>query len=151
MATPTVLCLAINHENKPIGMLFKVILENNIINLRDKVKEEIPNALKDVDARNLVVWRCKEEQVFDDEDSGKLDLQVRAVFSKKEVTKLSGTQKINELKLADSEVLLIQVPGGFPLSPSILLFSSDPLSYQCTTSPMPRSGGSKWNTLSPSV
>lgn len=110
MATPTVLCLAINHENKPIGMLFKVILENNIINLRDKVKEEIPNALKDVDARNLVVWRCKEEQVFDDEDSGKLDLQVRAVFSKKEVTKLSGTQKINELKLADSEVLLIQVP-----------------------------------------
>jgi hypothetical protein len=118
MATPTVLCLAIDHENKPIGGLFEVILENDIIDLRKNVKEEIPN---DVKSSHLVVWRCKGKQVFDDDDSGKLELQVRAVFSQKEVTKLSGTQKINELKLSDSEVLLIQVPGAsFSFNPAIL-------------------------------
>lgn len=124
MATPTVWCLTIDHENKPTGPLFKVILENHIGNLRDKVnlvKEEILNFLKDIDACDLVVWRCKGKQVFDDEDSGKLELQVRAVFSKKEVTKLSGTRKINQLKLSDSEVLLIQVPGAsFSFNPAIL-------------------------------
>ena len=121
MATPTVWCLTIDHENKPTGPLFKVILEDDIIDLRDKVKEEIPNFLKDIDACDLVVWRCKGKQVFDDEDSGKLELQVRAVFSKKEVTKLSGTRKINQLKLSDSEVLLIQVPGAsFSFNPAIL-------------------------------
>jgi hypothetical protein len=151
MATPTVVCLVIDHENKPIGDFFRVILENNIIKLRKKVKEERANDLKDVDAPHLVVWRCKGEQVFDDEDSGKLELQVRTVFDKKEVTQLDGRRKINELELSDSEVLLIQVPSPCPLFPEIPLFSSHPLSYQCTASPIPRSGRSKWKTLSLSV
>jgi hypothetical protein len=150
MATPTVFYLVIDHENKPIGRIFEVILEKNIIQLKKKVKEETPNALKDVDASHLVVWRCKGEQVFD-EVGGKLELQVRAVLNKKEVTELDGRQKINELELSDSEVLLIQVPSPCPLFPEIPLFSADPLSYQCTTSPIPRSGRSKWKTLSLSV
>jgi hypothetical protein len=97
--------------------------------LREKVKEERPNGLKDVDADHLEVWRCKGEQDFDDEDSEKLELQVRTVFSKKEATELGGRRKIYELELSDSEVLLIRVPSAFPLSPSTPLFSSDPLSY----------------------
>jgi hypothetical protein len=83
MATPTVWCLTIDHENKPIGSLLKVILENDIIDLRAKVKEEKPNDLKDVDAHHLVVWRCKGEQVFYDEDRSDLKLQVRTVFIQK--------------------------------------------------------------------
>src|SRR5579863_10390764 len=52
MATPTIWCLTIDHEKKPIGMLFKVILENDIGDLRKKVKEENSNDLKDVDAHH---------------------------------------------------------------------------------------------------
>jgi hypothetical protein len=70
--------VTIDHENKPIGSLLKVILENDIIDLRAKVKEEKPNDLKDVDAHHLVVWRCKGEQVFDDEDRSDLKLQLEA-------------------------------------------------------------------------
>ena len=128
MATPTVWCLTIDHENKPIGMIFTVILEKNIGDLREKVKEAKPY-LKDVDADHLVVWRCKAQQEFDDQDNEKLKLQVRAVFSDKKVTQLGGRRTIEELKLSDSEILFVQVPSAFPLSPSIPLFSSDPLSY----------------------
>ena|SRR5579863_2788127 len=127
MTTPIVLCLAIDHENKPIGRLFEVILENDIGDLRKKVKENIPNALKDVDDDDLVVWQCKEPQDFDDEDSEKLEFQFGAVFSEKKVAQVDGRRKINELKLSDSDILLVQVPSAFPLSPSI--FSSDSLSY----------------------
>ena len=129
MPTPKVWCLTIDHENKPIGRPFQVILENNIADLRKKVKEEKPNTLKDVDADHVAVWRCEESQVFDDADRKKLELQVVAVFSKKKVTELGGMQKINELKLSDREILFVQVPSAFPLSPSIPLFSSGPLSY----------------------
>src|SRR5579863_6972985 len=123
MATPTIWCLTIDHEKKPIGMLFKVILENDIGDLREKVKEKKPNALKDFDADDLVVWRCKGKQNFDDQDSGELELQVRAVFSDKKITQLRGRQKINELKLSDSEILLIQVPSMSNISLSESLSS----------------------------
>ena len=139
MPTPKVWCLTIDHENKPIGGLFKVNGEGDIIDLKEKVKEN-RSTWKDVNANQLVVWRCKETQELDDADREQLELRVRAVFFDNKVTKLGERQTIEELKLSDEEILLVQVPGTFPLSPSIPPFSSNPLSYQYLTSPVASRG-----------
>jgi len=55
-------CLAIEHDMTPLGSLFEVEYDDNdsVATLRKKVKEEKPNACKNVDADCLTVWQCKD-------------------------------------------------------------------------------------------
>lgn len=55
------------------------------------------------------MWRCP-DYTFDDDDRQLLSRQVKEVFSTKKVKQLSERLTIAELKLMESEILLVEVP-----------------------------------------
>jgi hypothetical protein len=114
-------CHHIDHKKKPIGNLFSVFLENdtqNIGHLREKVKETNQVPMKDVNAFDLVVWRCADPgATFDGSNRENFDDQIQKLFSSQKAQILVPRQKIAGLNFSDDEILFVQMPGAF-LAPS---------------------------------
>jgi hypothetical protein len=111
---PPVWCLLINHENKPIGKLFRMPPEEYIADLKDGIKNKNPVDLQSIDAHHLVVWRCKDKStVLNPENMAE---QVRELFSNEGVEMLNETTTMAGLRIRKNEKLLVQIPSVF--SPS---------------------------------
>ena len=112
-STTTVWCLLLSHEKKPIGGQFRVKIfpQAFIADLKKKVMERVPSA--SIAAFELIVWRCMDRTTtFITNDT--LEAQVSMAFSN--VERLQERHNVAGLSIADSETLLVQMPGAFPPS-----------------------------------
>ncbi|KAL5478489.1 hypothetical protein ACEPAI_2673 [Sanghuangporus weigelae] len=110
-------CLLINHEKKPaFGDVFSVTvgLDACIEDLTEKVKEELPNTHRHVDAAMLTVWKCTDSEIdFGDMDSDNFNDRLNKVFNpdEKKAKKLNSTQGVEQFR---DQTLLIEVPDSLP-------------------------------------
>jgi hypothetical protein len=124
MAPTKIWCLVIDQHNRPSGSSFQVPSKNNIAHLKKEVKAEKPNTLRDVDADELVVWRCKDPSTVINRQN--MEDQVRRLFSEAGVKKINEGTTLASLKVLPNERLLVQMPSAFALSS----FNRAILSYQ---------------------
>jgi hypothetical protein len=104
-------CLLIDHDNTPSGSFFEVTAElRSVAHLKDEVKNKKQNKLKNVDADELVVWRCKNRSTALRKD------QVVKLFSDAGVEMIDEMTTMVDLGLLDNEQLLVQVPSVFSSS-----------------------------------
>jgi hypothetical protein len=144
-ATPIeIWCLVIDQENKPIGSFFSVLHAGHIADLKNEVKKAKPNALRNIDADELVVWRyTNRSTVLEGEN---IEEKVRELFSNEEVEKTGETTMVAKLRIQTNEKLLVKMPGVF-----------SPSSFKCATLTsvvqndtwILRSGSSKWQKAPP--
>ena len=105
-------CLLIDQQKQIIGKLFKVRAEEDIVDLRKKVKEEKANACEDIDADCLTVWQCKEPSLSTS-DEDRLDEFLRNIdlHDERRATKVYSRSRLKDLELDNREVVLVQLPG----------------------------------------
>jgi len=104
--------LRIDHAKKPVGRLFKVFPGDDVVDLKNKVKEQRSIDLAHVDAARLTVWRCTDmTTTFDNGDHEMLGAQVSGVFYNTKVTRLSERWTIAGLKVSKEETLLVELPS----------------------------------------
>lgn len=113
--TITVWCLLIEHAKNCVGDAFEVDVSSDasVAKLKERVIEKSPD-LKDIAARNLTVWRCKDTSVRN-ESARTLKQRIKSfVFSEKsvDVEDVDPEETVGELSLASKEKLLVQVPGA---------------------------------------
>ena len=107
--------LLIAHNLEVRGEIFKVGTPRDIDDLKKVVKEKRPNALANVDAAELTVWRCTDPTtILDAEDAEVLSRRIRDLFSKQNVKKIGARTKIAELNILEGETLLVQLPFAPP-------------------------------------
>ncbi|KIY53172.1 hypothetical protein FISHEDRAFT_69034 [Fistulina hepatica ATCC 64428] len=108
-------CLLIDHGKKPMGQIFKVkmLFDDHVSDLQLEIKKRTPSDTHEVDADELVVWRCKDQTAFvNAETSELLQEQVNKVFNNENVERLSTMQAIADVK----DQTLLVMPGAFPPS-----------------------------------
>jgi len=105
-------CLLIDQQKQIIGKLFKVRAEEDIVDLRKKVKEEKANACEDIDADCLTVWQCKEPSLSTS-DEDRLDEFLRNIdlHDERRAIKVTSRSRLKDLELDNREVVLVQLPG----------------------------------------
>ena len=111
-------CLTIKHDMTALGGLFEVEYDDNdsVATLKKKVKEEKPNACKNVDTDCLTVWQCKEPKLLADANVDELeDILHKVDFSdRRKAVRLASVKMVASLKLSKNEELLVQMPGKCP-------------------------------------
>ncbi|KXN86844.1 hypothetical protein AN958_09580 [Leucoagaricus sp. SymC.cos] len=115
MATGNIWCQIVDHGFKPIETPFYVSLGNdnaNIMDLRSKVKDEIPIVLKDVDAICLEVRRCEEPKLSANATPNTLKRLIKTInFSDvTKVIRLASAETVSSLQLSENETLLVRLP-----------------------------------------
>ena len=105
--------LLFNNEKKLFGAphLAQAL---HISGLKRAIKEVAFSYLANVQAVDLVVWRCKEPTLLSTQDEDKLHEYLLEIdFSNREqVVKLNSGAEIADLELGKKEVLLVEVPGA---------------------------------------
>jgi len=113
--------LLFNNGKELLGTAAKVKV-NDIYDLKIAIKEEASRYVANVQALDLVVWRCKEPLLStQDEDELQENLLKFDFRNRGQVVKLASGVKVASLGLGEDEVLLVQVPGvisNFPSSRS---------------------------------
>ncbi|KAL9715323.1 hypothetical protein Ac2012v2_001986 [Leucoagaricus gongylophorus] len=104
-------CLLIDQQKQIIGKLFKVRVEEDIVDLKEKVKAKKSNACEDVDADCLTVWQCKEPRLSTS-DEDRLDEFLRNIdlHDERRATKVTSRSRLKDLELDNREVVLVQLP-----------------------------------------
>jgi hypothetical protein len=113
--TTVIWYLLIDEWKKAIGKPSKVEVKDSgdVDDLKKAIKAENSNGLANVDAGQLVVWRCK------DRDVAKLcSHQLKGKVSSfnfsegsNDVEEVDSELTVGRLNLADHEKLLVQIPG----------------------------------------
>ncbi|KAL5480637.1 hypothetical protein ACEPAI_1908 [Sanghuangporus weigelae] len=110
----TIVCLLVDRKKKTVlGSPFSVVVgpDANIEDLTKKIKEGRPNALGNVDAADLSVWRCMDPKLLAGVTLTQLEKDLSEVdFTDETKTVKLGLQKITTLSLSD-EILLIEAPS----------------------------------------
>ena len=100
--------ILVDQDKNLIRNVSHVAAVNSIWELKDTIKAIESPFLQDVQSSRIRVWRCP-DYTFDDDDSQLLSRKVKEAFSTNQVKHLSEMRTIEELKLIESEVLLIEV------------------------------------------
>ena len=105
--------LLFNDEKELLGAPYKAEVRD-IADLKKAIKEVAFSYLANVQASDLVVWRCKEPTLLSTQDDDELqDYLLEIDFhNKKQVVKLASGADLADLELGSKEVLLVQVPGA---------------------------------------
>ena len=105
--------LLFNDEKELLGAPYKAQVRD-IADLKKAIKEVAFSYLANVQASDLVVWRCKEPTLLSTQDDDELQDHLLKIdfHNKKQVVKLAGGAKVASLGLGEDEVLLVQVPGA---------------------------------------
>ena len=105
--------LLFNDEKELLGAPYKAQVRD-IADLKKAIKEVAFSYLANVQASDLVVWRCKEPTLLSTQDDDELqDYLLEIDFhNKKQVVKLASGADLADLELGSKEVLLVQVPGA---------------------------------------
>ena len=105
--------LLFNDEKELLGAPYKAEVRD-IADLKKAIKEVAFSYLANVQASDLVVWRCKEPTLLSTQDDDELqDYLLEIDFhNKKQVVKLASGADLVDLELGSKEVLLVQVPGA---------------------------------------
>ncbi|KAI9433728.1 hypothetical protein H4582DRAFT_1984398 [Lactarius indigo] len=110
--------LLVNHKFQAMGNCFDIDSaseDDNINTLKEKVKEEIPEALSraHVDPSDLTVWKTKGSMAIDESNFGHLAeiLGSIDVDNRDTIEKLSEVEQVANLKLSDTQILLIRLPA----------------------------------------
>ena len=101
--------ILVDKDKNLIGNVSHVAAVNAIWELKDSIKAIESPFLQDVQSSRIRVWRCP-DYTFDDDDSQLLSRKIKEAFSTNQVKHLSEMRTIAELKLIESEVLLVEVP-----------------------------------------
>lgn len=101
--------------------------DENVYDLKTKVKDTIGGRLSHIAAEELNIWRCKDRETFFDGDNKVLFRQILNVFSPEEkVEVLSASQTLADLHILEEETLLVESPGTSDISVAfgyILIFA----------------------------
>jgi Crinkler effector protein N-terminal domain len=122
---PKTWLLLVNHKFQAIGECFLVNISGRdlIANLTKKVKKERRNALANVDAVDLTVWKSA---IIIDETTTSECLAERLrnikVDDKDTIEKVGSYVQVANLGLSDGQTLLVQLPGTSRVS-SLAVFS----------------------------
>ena len=105
--------LLFNDEKELLGAPYKAEVRD-IADLKKAIKEVAFSYLANVQASDLVVWRCKEPTLLSTQDDDELqDYLLEIDFhNKKQVVKLASGADLADLELGSKEVLLVEVPGA---------------------------------------
>jgi len=105
--------LLFNNEKKLLGTPLAAKAPH-IGGLKVAIKEAAFLYLANIQAVDLVVWRCKEPTFLSTQDDDELqkDLLKIDFGNKEQVVKLASGAKVASLGLGEDEVLLVQVPGA---------------------------------------
>ena len=107
--------LLVDHEKNLKGEPFPIEIPSShtVGHLRDVVKEKMVVDLQGVVANRLKVWRCKDRQTVFEEDSAKLEEQVKQLFLNG-VEELGTRRKFEKLDYKEEEILIVTMPGVSP-------------------------------------
>jgi hypothetical protein len=107
-STQFVWYILVDEDKNLFKNLSRVAAGNTIWEFKDNVRAT-NSVLQDVPNNGIQVWRCP-DTTFDDEDRQLFSRQIKEVFSTNKVKQLSERRTIAELKLMESEVLLVEMP-----------------------------------------
>ena len=141
--------LLFNDEKELLGAPYKAEVRD-IADLKKAIKEVAFSYLANVQASDLVVWRCKEPTLLSTQDDDELqDYLLEIDFhNKKQVVKLASGADLADLELGSKEVLLVQVPSTQDQLPLLRTFAKRPRDW-LTSNPTtaPSSAGELGNLL----
>jgi len=105
--------LLFNNEKKLLGTTYAVQAPH-IGGLKVAIKEAAFLYLANIQAVDLIVWRCKQPTFLSTQDDDELqkDLSKIDFGNKEQVVKLASGAKVASLGLGEDEVLLVQAPGA---------------------------------------
>ena len=91
--------------------------DENVYDLKTKVKDMMGGCLSHIAAEELNIWRCKDRETFFNGDNKVLFRQILNVFSPEEkVEALSTSQILADLHISEEETLLVETPGTSHIS-----------------------------------
>jgi len=99
-------------EKQAIGYSFNVLIEENMGELRKKVKEKMKADLEGFTANSLIVWQCKERKLLLTNDKEEINLFLGNInfCEEREVVGLTSERKLKDLELGE-EVVLVELSG----------------------------------------
>lgn len=108
--------ILIDHNHKPLSGFDTVRIASDqcVVHLKQAIKAQNLHVPDDVWASNLTVMECAGTVLDDENGIRALEEQIHAIFSspEKKVSIIGSRRKIEDLRLTDENVLLIQVPGA---------------------------------------
>lgn len=107
-------CILLNSDGAMEGHPFAISFskEDRVTNLRDKVKDKVPNRLRHVEAHCLKVWICIDSTFdYNDKDTAALEGRIREAFTNNKCYKLSATDMLADVK---EDTVFVKMPGVFP-------------------------------------
>ncbi len=107
--------LLVDHEKNLKGNPFPIEIPSShtVADLMICIKEKEAMDLQGFSASKLKVWRCKDRQTVFEEDSAKLEEQVKQLFLNG-VEELGTRRNFEKLDYKEEEILIVTMPGVSP-------------------------------------
>ncbi len=123
-------CILVDHEfQKQVGVHFSVQTssEDDIDDLKDKVKVKLPTRLTHVSSPDLTVWKTKGEMIINSAEVKEPKRLVEIlgninVDNEDAIEMLDPVEQVADLGLTDGQFLLVQLPGTSRISTVVRCF-----------------------------
>ncbi len=120
-------CILVDHEFQNQGRSFSVRTssEDDIDDLKDKVKVKLHPRLTHVSSMDLTVWKTKGEMIINEAEVKERLVEILGnidVDNEDTIEMLRPGEQVADLGLTDDQVLLVQLPGTSRISTVVRCF-----------------------------